>query len=215
MRLLALPLLACGLIALLGMLMIPIWIMIVIAVWRFVMPWLFVGLMIWVAFAISGGSRRRQRRWVQRYNRWAPPARMPTPSKPEPRLQPEPQPQPQSRPELPIDVQVKIEQIRRKVEVLLGYAPRFPPFSQDLYVVRQTAVDYLPRTVDAYLVLPPDEAERAVDASGKTAHQELKEQLDLLDLKLDEIAEDLQRQNLDRLLANRRFLEERFGRKSA
>ena len=32
---------------------------------------------------------------------------------------------------------------------------------------------------------------------------------------LDEIAQDMQRQDVDRLLANRQFLEERFGRASA
>jgi hypothetical protein len=46
---------------------------------------------------------------------------------------------------------------------------------------------------------------------GKTAREELKAQLDLLDAKLDDIAQDLQRQDADRLLANRRFLEARFG----
>ena len=44
-----------------------------------------------------------------------------------------------------------------------------------------------------------------------TAHQELKAQLELLDSKLDDIAQDLERQDTDRLLANRRFLEQRFG----
>jgi hypothetical protein len=112
--------------------------------------------------------------------------------------------------ELPIDVQVKVEQIRRKVDVLLGYADRFPPFSQDLYLVRQTASEYLPRTISAYLALPRDTADKPM-SGGKTAHQELKAQLDLLDTKLDDIAQDLQRQDTDRLLANRRFLEDRFG----
>src|ERR1051325_1073987 len=63
-------------------------------------------------------------------------------------------PRPLRQPELPIDVQVKVEQIRRKVDVLLSYADRFPPFSQDLYLVRPTASDYLPRTINAYLALP-------------------------------------------------------------
>lgn len=113
--------------------------------------------------------------------------------------------------ELPIDVQVKVEQIRRKVDVLLGYADRFPPFSQDLYLVRQTASDYLPRTISTYLSLPKDGVAKPLSASGKTAHEELKAQLDLLDSKLDDIAQDLERQDTDRLLANRRFLEQRFG----
>jgi hypothetical protein len=115
------------------------------------------------------------------------------------------------RAELPIDVQVKVEQIRRKVDVLLGYADRFPPFSQDLYLVRQTATEYLPRTIDAYLALPPEKVDTPLQAGGKTAREELRAQLDLLDKKLDEIAQDLQRQDADRLLANRRFLESRFG----
>jgi hypothetical protein len=115
------------------------------------------------------------------------------------------------QPELPIDVQVKVEQIRRKVDVLLGYADRFPPFSQDLYLVRQTASDYLPRTINAYLAMDKLTAEKPMTPDGKTAHQELKAQLDLLDAKLDDIAQDLERQDTDRLLANRRFLEQRFG----
>ena len=122
-----------------------------------------------------------------------------------------PRPRPRRQTELPIDVQVKVEQIRRKVDVLLGYADRFPPFSQDLYLVRQTASEYLPRTISAFLSLSHESAEKPLSADAKTAHQELKAQLDLLDSKLDEIAQDLQRQDADRLLANRRFLEARFG----
>jgi hypothetical protein len=116
---------------------------------------------------------------------------------------------PPPRRELPIDVQVKVEQIRRKADMLNGYADRFPPFSHDLHIVRQTAADYLPRTVEAYLKLTGD-GDPAVGAGGKTALDELKEQLNLLDSKLDEIAQDLQRQDVDQMLANRRFLEERF-----
>src|SRR5262249_50028846 len=90
-----------------------------------------------------------------------------------------------------------------------GYADRFPPFSQDLHIVRQTAADYLPRTVEAYLKLTGDR-DPVVTATGRTALDELMAQLSLLDSKLDEIAQDLQRQDLNRRLANRRFLEERF-----
>jgi hypothetical protein len=118
---------------------------------------------------------------------------------------------PVNQTELPVDVQVKVEQIRRKVDVLLGYADRFPPFSQDLYLVRQTATEYLPRTIDTYLAMTKEAAEKPLGVDGKTAYQELRSQLDLLDSKLDEIAEDLERQDTDRLLANRRFLEDRFG----
>lgn len=114
------------------------------------------------------------------------------------------------RRELPIDVQVKAEQIQHKVNVLLGYADRFPPFSQDLYIVRQTASDYLPRTIAAYLAVPGTN-DPVVHVTGRTALEELRAQLAMLDARLDAITQNLQQRDLDGLVANRRFLEERFG----
>jgi hypothetical protein len=134
------------------------------------------------------------------------PAPVPTMQRVQP-LAPKPAPAPKR--ELPIDVQVKVEQIRRKANMLLGYADRFPPLSQDLYIVRQTAAEYLPHTIDTYLALPGTD-DPVVTRTGKTALEELREQLHLLDTKLDEIAQDLQRKDVDRLLANRQFLEDRF-----
>jgi len=182
-------------------------------------PVLLIGLGAWLFWHEDGRHARRERRG--RGPR-AVPARASADSRQQSTAQPPADkrsaaatnPRPLRPAELPIDVQVKVEQIRRKVEVLLGYADRFPPFSQDLYLVRQTASDYLPRTINAYLALQKQTAgaaEKPLIAGGKTPHQELKAQLDLLDAKLDDIALDLQRQDTDRLLANRRFLEERFG----
>jgi hypothetical protein len=166
-------------------------------------PVLLIGLGVWMLWRQDGHSKRRHRHERRRKARVAEePAPPPVELRPVP-LRPR---------ELPVDVQVKVEQIRRKADVLLSYADRFPPFSQDLHIVRQTASDYLPRTIDAYLAMPKHVAERPIGPDGKTPHQELKAQLDLLDAKLDEIAQDLQRQDLDRMLANRRFLEERFGK---
>ncbi len=181
-------------------------------------PWLLIGLGAWLFWHEDGRhSRHRARaawfggprrvRGESRQQSWSAsgPARKPVAAPPSAAAG-------QGAPkELPIDLQVKVEQIRRKVEVLLGYADRFPPFSQDLYLVRQTASDYLPRTINTFLGLSADAVDAPLHAGGKTARQELKAQLELLDAKLDEIAQDLQRQDADRLLANRRFLESRFG----
>jgi hypothetical protein len=173
-------------------------------------PLLLIGLGIWM-FMHEDGRHVRRERWG--YGPRAVKMRASAEQLPKGRRSAHAQdPRPLRRPELPIDIQVKVEQIRRKVDVLLSYADRFPPFSQDLYLVRQTASDYLPRTIDAYLALPNQPgAEKPLSADGQTAYQELKAQLDLLDSKLDDIAQDLQRQDTDRLLANRRFLEARFG----
>jgi len=168
-------------------------------------PWLLIALGAWM-FWHEDGRHQRRCAWRQRHEHVAQ-----TQSAARKKAEEPAPPRPLRQTELPIDVQVKVEQIRRKVDVLLGYADRFPPFSQDLYLVRQTASDYLPRTINAFLALPKETAEKPLSGDGKTAHQELKAQLDLLDAKLDDIAQDLQRQDADRLLANRRFLEARFG----
>lgn len=172
-------------------------------------PWLLIGLGAWM-FWHEDGRHRRQRSARRGWTAGPTPLRdAPRPSSRSPEKA---SARPPRNGELPIDLQVKVEQIRRKVDVLLGFADRFPPFSQDLYLVRQTASDYLPRTVNAFLSLPVDAVDKPLGAGRQqTAREELRAQLDLLDSKLDDIAQDLQRQDADRLLANRRFLEARFG----
>jgi hypothetical protein len=46
----------------------------------------------------------------------------------------------------------------------------------------------------------------------KTASQVLLDQLSLLDTKMHEISDDIAKNDSDRLLANGRFLAEKFGR---
>lgn len=113
---------------------------------------------------------------------------------------------------LPADVQTKVAEIRTEILELLPHAAEFPPGSPDLYVVRRMATDYLPTTIQAYLALPSGYASEHVVQAGKTPLNVLKEQLDLLDAKMDEITEAVRRRDSDRLLANGIFLEERFGR---
>jgi hypothetical protein len=171
-------------------------------------------LVIFGLWLLLRGPGRRRRHWDWDWDSYRPspraaePVTTAEPSRPRPSAT-------STRRELPIDLQVKVEQIRRKVDVLLGYADRFPPFSHELYLVRQTAEDYLPRTINAYLAMPAEATDTPLNGHTRTAREELKAQLDLLDAKLDEIATDLQRQDTERLLSNRRFLEDRFGRASA
>jgi hypothetical protein len=184
-----------------------------IAVVAYLMPVLLIVMGVWLlAKALHGsGDHRRATRDVRSERRSAGrPA--PSPATPRPARQrpSERRPASPARRELPIDVQVKAEQIRHKVDVLLGYADRFPPFSHDLYIVRQTAADYLPRTLSAYLAIPGTN-DPPLDATGRTALDELRAQLAILDASVDEITQILQRRDLDGMLANRRFLEECFG----
>jgi len=115
---------------------------------------------------------------------------------------------------LPVDAQSRVARIRAEILELLPHAAEFPPGSQDLYVLRRMAVDYLPTTIEAYLALPATYATERVVQDGKTPLQVMNEQLELLDSKMEEIAEAVHRRDSDRLLANGLFLEERFGRTS-
>lgn len=113
---------------------------------------------------------------------------------------------------LPVDAQSRVARIRAEILELLPHTADFPPGSQDLYVLRRMAVDYLPTTIEAYLALPPSYATERVVQDGKTPLQVMNEQLELLDAQMGEIAEAVHRRDSDKLLANGIFLEERFGR---
>jgi hypothetical protein len=113
---------------------------------------------------------------------------------------------------LPADSQTRVAHIRAEILELLPHAAEFPAGSQDLYVLRRMAVDYLPTTIEAYLALPATYATERVVQDGKTPLQVMNDQLALLDGQMAEIAEAVHRRDSDRLLANGIFLDERFGR---
>ena len=66
--------------------------------------------------------------------------------------------------------------------------------------------------MQVYLNLPRGYAPLHPVQDGKTPRQVLLEQLTLLESKMNEVADDVHQYDADRLLANGRFLEERFGR---
>src|SRR6202022_4403715 len=113
---------------------------------------------------------------------------------------------------VPADVFAKVQSIQ---QIILGILPRsgaLPPGSPELFVVERTATDYLPTALESYLNLPRAYATLHPVQDGKTPKQVLLDQLTLLESKMGEVADDVHRNDTDRLLANGRFLEERFGR---
>jgi hypothetical protein len=100
-------------------------------------------------------------------------------------------------------------------QIILGILPRsgnLPPGSPELFVIERTASDYLPISLQAYLNLPRAYATMHPVQDGKTPKEVLLDQLTLLENKMSEVADDVHRNDSDRLLANGRFLQERFGR---
>jgi len=113
---------------------------------------------------------------------------------------------------VPPDVMAKVQSIRQIINGILPRSGNLPPGSPELYIIERTATDYLPTTLQLYLNLPRAYATLHPVQNGKTPKQVVLDQLTLLEGKMNEVAEDVQRNDADRLLTNGRFLEERFGR---
>jgi len=83
--------------------------------------------------------------------------------------------------------------------------------SYDAYSVVATATDYLPEAIGAYLRLPRDWADTRPVDGGKTSLLLLVDQLDLLGATMEKIYDAANRTDADALIANGRFLEQKFG----
>jgi hypothetical protein len=112
---------------------------------------------------------------------------------------------------LPAPQQAKVQSIADTIVGILPHYADFPPGSPDLFVVGRTATDYLPSALQAYLNLPRAYATLHKMPNGKTADDVLGDQLTLLGTKMDEVADAIHKKDSDALLANGRFLEEKFG----
>ena len=113
---------------------------------------------------------------------------------------------------VPVDIEARVASIRDSI--LLTITDRdLAATSTDpnIHLIRQTALDYLPEALERYLALPERYADEPITSDGKTPHRSLLDQLELMDQKIREVADDIVRQDSDRLLVHGRFLHERFG----
>jgi hypothetical protein len=119
-----------------------------------------------------------------------------------------------SQSRLPDDLAAKVVAIQTTI---LDILPRISGSSvdrRDLFALQRTVADYLPNTLNNYLTLPRAYADTRTVSDGKTAKQLLGEQLDLIEEKMQEISEAVAKDDVSKLLAQGRFLEERFGQSS-
>lgn len=79
-------------------------------------------------------------------------------------------------------------------------------------MLKQTVTRLLPDAVEAYLRLPPGYASLTIVEDGKTAQDLLAEQLTLLQQHVITLEENLLSSDVNSLLANGRFLQEKFQR---
>jgi hypothetical protein len=113
---------------------------------------------------------------------------------------------------VPDEIVAKVSSIQDTILALLPRVESLPAGSEDLFVVQRTALEYLPTALEAYLNLPKAYATLKPVEGTKTASQVLLDQLSLLDDKMHEVSDDIAKNDSDRLLANGRFLAEKFGR---
>jgi hypothetical protein len=108
---------------------------------------------------------------------------------------------------VPPDIWIRIQRIELSIRAeILPRLDCLPLGAPELYLVERTARDFLPTAVETYLQLPGGYA----SPGGATAHRVLIDELDLLEAQMRRVAEVVQRTDMDRLLAHRRFLEDRF-----
>ncbi|HVP22132.1 MAG TPA: hypothetical protein VMS73_09760 [Anaerolineaceae bacterium] len=80
----------------------------------------------------------------------------------------------------------------------------------NIYTIKQTALDYLPASLQNYLNLPPAYANLHVVKDGKTSKQLLLEQLNLLDQEMKEVVQAVYANDTQKLMVQGQFLKEKF-----
>jgi hypothetical protein len=113
---------------------------------------------------------------------------------------------------VPPEVSTRIARIADTITDTLPRADALGAGSPGQFVLVQCATDYLPTALQGYLDLPRNYADHHVVSDGKTPLALLTEQLDVLAKEIDEIADAVNRADTDRLIANGRFLAQKFGR---
>jgi hypothetical protein len=122
---------------------------------------------------------------------------------------------------VPADILLRVEHIRDSILVTLGNDDgnggngnggngNRTAVDHNVYMIRQTALSYLPEALNAFLALPRMYANRSL-GGRRSPHDSLLAQLDLMDQKMSEVAEAVVAHDADRLEAHGRFLAEKFG----
>jgi hypothetical protein len=112
---------------------------------------------------------------------------------------------------VPPEIADRVARIATTITETLPRVERLGTGSEALFILVRTATDYLPTALQAYLDLPRSYADRQVVSGGKTPLVLVCEQLDVLAHQMDEAADAVHRADTDRLIANGRFLADKFG----
>jgi hypothetical protein len=118
-----------------------------------------------------------------------------------------------ARPALPAELAKRLDSIRTSIGEVLPRLATQMSASDDLYLVRETVLRYLPETLANYLALPPLFRTTHALRDGKTARELLGDQLGVLDAQMREVVANVAQGDAQALLTNGRFLEAKFARR--
>lgn len=112
----------------------------------------------------------------------------------------------------PSEVSNRVRAICQTIREITTRTTTLAASSPQLFSVLRTATDYLPGAIEAYMRLPHGYATTRKLADGQTALGVLIGQLDLLEKEMVDVADAVTQNDINRLLAHGRFLNEKFGR---
>ena len=115
---------------------------------------------------------------------------------------------------LPKESYEKVVSIKDTILQILPHVNDLSSSDYNVYLIQQTAFDYLPLALDNYLKLPRAYADKQPVKNGKTARVLLYEQLDLLDREMKDVVKDMYANDTQKLLAHGQFLKDKFGEES-
>jgi hypothetical protein len=117
---------------------------------------------------------------------------------------------------VPPQVMTRLQRIELTIRTeILPRLDCLPLGAPELYLVERTVSDYVPTAVEAYLRLPSGYVSSQPGSDGRAALDVLVEELDFLNAEMRQVAEVVHRTDMDRLLAHKRFLIDRFRREDA
>jgi hypothetical protein len=117
---------------------------------------------------------------------------------------------------VPPEILTRMQRIELTIRTeILPHLDGLPLGAPELYLIERTVSDYLPTAIDAYLRLPSGYVSTQPGSHGRAAVNVLVEELDFLDAEMRQVAEVVHHTDMDRLLAHKRFLIDRFRRQDA
>lgn len=111
---------------------------------------------------------------------------------------------------LPREMVVPVLSIQKSILQVLPVILNQSSSDYNIYVIKQTALDYLPATLEAYMNLPKAYVNLHPVKDGKVPRQLLLEQLNLLDQQMKEAVQAIYQRDTEKLMVQGRFLEEKF-----